>query len=123
MGAQDPPDMDKVGMQATTDSRPIRRFYVDGFHGQDRRDERAIRRLVKATGYVTVAEKAPRAEDFPGAAPENLVAGGVVFAPPDHAVALNDHFQWWSYVKVRIGVTQPGQRARSKEKKTIPLCR
>jgi formylglycine-generating enzyme required for sulfatase activity len=48
---------------------------------------------------VTIAEKAPRAEDFPGAPLENLVAGAVVFSPPDHAVALNDHFQWWSYVR------------------------
>ena len=32
MGAQDPPDMhDAVGMQATTDSRPIHRVFVDGF--------------------------------------------------------------------------------------------
>jgi formylglycine-generating enzyme required for sulfatase activity len=31
MGAQDPPDMDMVGMQATSDSRPIHRVYVDGF--------------------------------------------------------------------------------------------
>jgi formylglycine-generating enzyme required for sulfatase activity len=33
------------------------------------------------------------------APPENLVAGSIVFAPPDHAVPLNDHFQWWDYVK------------------------
>ena len=32
MGAQDPPDMhDAVGMQATTDSRPIHRVFVDAF--------------------------------------------------------------------------------------------
>src|SRR5262245_61414817 len=31
MGAQDPPGMDRVGMQATEDSRPIHRVYVDGF--------------------------------------------------------------------------------------------
>jgi formylglycine-generating enzyme required for sulfatase activity len=55
--------------------------------------------FVRATGYVTLAERAPRAEDFPGAPPENLVAGAVVFSPPDHPVPLNDHFQWWSYVK------------------------
>ena len=36
-------------------------------------------RFVKATGYETIAERTPRAEDFPGAPPENLVAGSVVF--------------------------------------------
>src|SRR6185295_5448708 len=55
--------------------------------------------FVNATGYVTVAEKTPRAEDFPGAPAANLVAGAVVFSPPDHAVALDDHYQWWSYVR------------------------
>ncbi len=53
---------------------------------------------MRATGYVTVAERKPKAEDFPGARPENLVAGSVVFTPPDHLVSLNDHFQWWSYL-------------------------
>ena len=48
---------------------------------------------------VTVAERTPRSEEFPGAAPESLVAGSVVFSPPTHAVPLDDHFQWWSYVR------------------------
>jgi len=100
MGAPDPPDMNEVGMQATTDSRPIHRVYVDGFF-MDITDvtNAQFAEFVKATGYITVAERTPRAEDFPGAPPENLVAGGVVFSPPDHAVPPNDHFQWWSYVK------------------------
>jgi formylglycine-generating enzyme len=54
--------------------------------------------FVKATGYVTIAERKPRAEDFPEAPPENLVAGSVVFTPPDHIVPLDDHFLWWIYV-------------------------
>ena len=100
MGAQDPPDMDKVGMNATLDSRPIHRVYVDGFW-MDRTDvtNTQFSEFVRATGYVTIAERTPKAEDFPGAPPENLVAGGVVFIPPPHRVALNDHLQWWSYVK------------------------
>src|SRR5262249_19661454 len=31
--------------------------------------------------------------------PENLVPGAVVFTPPGREVALDDHFQWWSYVR------------------------
>lgn len=100
MGANDPPEMDDVGMKATLDARPIHRVYVDGFF-MDKTDvtNAQFAEFVKSTGYVTVAERKPVAEDFPGAPPENLVAGSVVFSPPDHAVALNDHFQWWSYVK------------------------
>jgi formylglycine-generating enzyme len=100
MGAADPPDMDEVGMKATKDSRPIHRVYVDGFF-MDKTDvtNAEFAKFVSATGYVTVAERKPRAEDFPGAPPENLVAGSVVFSPPDHPVPLDNHFQWWSYVR------------------------
>lgn len=100
MGAQDPPGMDEVGMKATLDSRPVHRVYVDGFF-MDKIDvtNAEFERFVKATEYVTVAERKPRAEDFPGAPPENLVAGSVVFSPPDHQVPLDNYFQWWSYVK------------------------
>ena len=99
MGASDPPTQDPVGMQATTDSRPIHRVYVDGFW-MDKTDvtNAEFAKFVKATGYVTVAERKPKAEDFPGAPPENLVAGSVVFSAPDHPVPLNDHYQWWAYV-------------------------
>jgi formylglycine-generating enzyme required for sulfatase activity len=55
-------------------------------------------RFVRATGYVTVAERTPTREEFPTAPPENLVAGSVVFDPPAKPVPLDDHFQWWSYV-------------------------
>jgi formylglycine-generating enzyme required for sulfatase activity len=100
MGAQDPPDMnDEVGMQATRDSRPIHRVYVDGFWMDKTEVTNAqFAAFVKATGYVTVAERKPTQEEFPDAPPENLIAGSVVFSPPDHAVPLNNHFQWWAYV-------------------------
>lgn len=99
MGANDPPDMDEVGMKATEDARPIHRVYVDGFF-MDQTDvtNAQFAAFVKATGYVTVAERTPRAEDFPDAPPENLVAGSVIFTPPHHPVPLNNHFQWWNYV-------------------------
>ena len=100
MGAAELPGMNEVGMQATVDSRPIHRVYVDGFWMDSTEvTNEQFARFVEATGYVTIAERTPRAEDFPGAPPENLVAGAVVFSPPNHAVPLNDHFQWWSYVK------------------------
>ena len=102
MGAVDPlgQDANVVGMQATTDSRPVHRVYVDGFWMDTTEvTNREFAKFVDATGYVTVAERTPTAEEFPGALPENLVAGSVVFAPPDHAVPLNDHFQWWAYVR------------------------
>jgi sulfatase modifying factor 1 len=100
MGAKDMPGMNMVGMEATKDSQPIHRVYVDGFY-MDKTDvtNAQFAAFVKATGYVTIAEKTPTAEEFPGAPPENLVAGSVVFSPPKDPVPLNDHLQWWSYVK------------------------
>jgi len=100
MGAAEQPGMNAVGMQATVDSRPIHRVSVDGFWMDATEVTNAqFARFVDATKYVTVAERTPRAEDFPGAPPENLVAGSVVFSPPSHPVPLDDHFQWWTYVK------------------------
>lgn len=122
MGAQDPPEMNMVGMQATTDSRPIHRVYVDGFF-MDKTDvtNAQFAEFVKATGYITVAEKAPTAADFPGAPPENLVAGAVVFSPPKHPVPLNDHFQWWSYVKGANWRHPTGPNSSIKGKQNYPV--
>lgn len=53
--------------------------------------------FVRATGYVTLAEQTPRADDLPGVPPENLVAGSVVFTPTAGPVPLDTHFRWWRY--------------------------
>ena len=101
MGAADPSDpQDAVGMQATRDSRPIHRVSVDGFW-MDRTEvtNDQFAAFVAATGYVTVAERTPRAEDFPGAPRELLVAGSLVFSPPDRAVPLDNELRWWTYTK------------------------
>src|SRR5439155_10954813 len=84
---------------ASNDAGPVHRVRVDGFW----MDATAVtngqfEKFVKATGYVTIAERTPTQEEFPTAPAENLVAGGVVFAPTDREVALNDHYQWWTYV-------------------------
>jgi formylglycine-generating enzyme required for sulfatase activity len=80
------------------DTKPWHRVYVDGYW-IDRTEvtNEQFARFVKATGYVTVAERKPRAEDYPAAPPENLIAGSVVFSPPTHPVNLNNRYQWWSY--------------------------
>jgi sulfatase modifying factor 1 len=99
MGANDPPDMDDLGMKATQDARPIHRVYVDGFY-MDKTDvtNAEFARFVNVTGYITVAERKPRAEDLPGVPAEELVPGAVVFTAPDHPVPLDNYVQWWTYV-------------------------
>jgi sulfatase modifying factor 1 len=58
----------------------------------------AFRRFVKATGYVTVAERTPEAERYPGALPEMLVPGSVVFRQPPGRVPLGSHYAWWDWL-------------------------
>ena len=82
----------------TRDAVPIHRVYVDGFW----MDTTAVtnekfREFVRATGYVTIAERAPTREEFPDAPPENLVAGSTVFTPTPGPVPLNNHLQWWRF--------------------------
>jgi formylglycine-generating enzyme required for sulfatase activity len=99
MGIQDPRSIPNGGHDPMADARPIHRVYVDGFW-MDQTDvtNEQFAKFVMARGYVTVAERKPRAEDYPGAPPENLVAGGIVFTPPANPVPLNDHYQWWRYI-------------------------
>jgi formylglycine-generating enzyme required for sulfatase activity len=99
MGCEDPRGAPDGGHESMADARPIHRVYVDGFW-MDRTDvtNAEFARFVKATGYLTVAERKPRAEDFPGVPAEKLEPGSIVFHAPAGRVDLNDPSQWWSYV-------------------------
>jgi formylglycine-generating enzyme required for sulfatase activity len=55
-------------------------------------------RFVEQTGYVTVAERDPNPEDYPGALPQMLVPGSVVFSQPRQGVDIHSHYAWWQYV-------------------------
>lgn len=54
-------------------------------------------RFVQATGHVTLAELPPKAEDYPGALPEMLKPGSLVFKKPAGPVDLRNHFNWWTF--------------------------
>lgn len=81
------------------DETPAHIVQVDGF-GIDRYPvtNRQFRRFVQETGYVTSAERPPRAEDYPGAQPEMLVPASVVFRKPRGQVDLGNVYNWWAYV-------------------------
>jgi sulfatase modifying factor 1 len=80
------------------DEAPARRVRVDPFW-MDRTPvtNAAFKRFVDATGYVTFAEKAPSAADYPDAAPEMLRAGSAVFVKPAGPVDVRDPSQWWRF--------------------------
>ena len=56
-------------------------------------------RFVETTGYVTLAERPANPDDYPGGKPELLAPSSVVFSKPRHRVGLDDHYNWWAYVR------------------------
>ena len=77
---------------------PVHHVTVDGFWIDETPITNAqFRKFVEATGYTTFAEIAPRAEDYPGALPDMLKPGSMVFRPPSGPVGLNDWRRWWEF--------------------------
>ena len=56
-----------------------------------------FRKFVRETGHVTFAEIPPQAKDYPGALPDMLKAGSLIFTPPKQPVDLADWSQWWTF--------------------------
>ena len=54
--------------------------------------------FVHETGYVTLAERAPTAEDYPDADPDLLVPGSLVFRPAQPGEHPRHYTDWWFYV-------------------------
>ena len=104
------------------DSVPIHRVSVKGFWMDATEVTNAqFAKFVEATGYRTVAEIAPTQEQFPTAPPENLVAGSVVFTPTAGPVPLDNHFQWWSYVKGASWRQPEGPQSDLKGRENYPV--
>jgi formylglycine-generating enzyme len=81
------------------EERPVREVTVDGFYIDKFAVTNAEYKIfVDDTGYVTVAERPLNPEDYPGAKPELLVPGALVFHGTSGAVDLNNYFNWWAWV-------------------------
>jgi len=81
------------------EERPAHRVSVDGFWIDRFEVSNAeFARFVGATGYVTMAERAPDAADYPDAPPELLVPASAVFRQPSRRVSLSNAYEWWDYV-------------------------
>lgn len=87
--------------------RPAHKVHVDGFW-MDKTDvtNAQFAKFVKATGYITTAEREPDWEtlrvqlppDTPKPPDDELVPGAMVFVGTDHPVSLEDYSQWWRYI-------------------------
>ena len=81
------------------EERPVHRVSVDAFWIDEHPVTVAeFRRFVKATGYVTVAERPLDPDAYPGADPNLLVPGSLVFHMTSGPIDLDDYTNWWSYV-------------------------
>jgi formylglycine-generating enzyme len=96
------------GFAEESDAQPVREIEISGFW-MDRTEvtNAQFAAFVRATGYVTVAEKTPDPKVFPDAPPEMLVPGSIVFSPRVGKVELGRPLSWWRY--------QPGANWRHPE--------
>src|SRR6185436_9786379 len=79
---------------------PVHRVELDGFFiDRSPVTNREFARFVEETGHVTFAELPPVPADYPGALPDMLYAGSLVFAPPRHRVDTGDWSQWWKFAR------------------------
>jgi formylglycine-generating enzyme required for sulfatase activity len=82
------------------EERPVHRVAVDGFwmdrHPVTNAD---FTRFVRDTGYVTAAEIPPDPKHYPGAKPDMLYAGSLVFTKPSGPVDRRDFANWWQYMR------------------------
>ena len=104
------------------DEKPLHQVTVDGFW-MDRTEvsNDQWEKFVKATGYVTIAERQPDPKDYPGADPALLVPGSVVFTPPNEPVPLDNAAAWWRYVPGANWRHPEGPKSDIKERGNFPV--
>lgn len=91
---------------AHPNERPAHRIKVSAFWMDEHPVTNAqFAEFVRATGYITTAERIPDWEELKKQlpegterpAPELLQPGSLVFTPPSHPVDLRDMSGWWSW--------------------------
>lgn len=93
--------------QAASDEYPNHQVTVDSFYMDMTEVTNAqFKAFVKATGYITTAERKPNWEELKKTLPPGtpkppdslLVAASLVFKQSKGPVDLNEYSQWWSWV-------------------------
>jgi formylglycine-generating enzyme len=116
--------------QAAPDEYPKHKVIVNGFW-MDVTEVTNLQfaKFVKATGYVTTAERKPDWNELKKQLPPGtlkpddslLVAASLVFDPPDHEVQLNDYSQWWAWKKDANWKHPHGPGSNLKGKENYPV--
>ena len=98
MGGDDP--------ESSRDELPLHAVRISAFYMDETEvTNEQFEAFTKATGYVTVAERAISWEELRQQLPEGttkppdsvLVPGSLVFTPTDGPVQLNDYSRWWKW--------------------------
>jgi len=104
------------------EERPAREVSVDGFWMQTHQVTNAdFAEFVSATGYVTVAERPLDPDDYPGAPPENLQPGSMVFHRTAGPVDLRHLSQWWTWTPGASWNHPRGPRSSNRGRERHPV--
>ena len=80
------------------EERPSRRVKVDSFRIDAHPvTNRRFKEFAEATGHVTFAERPPDPARYPGARPQDLMPGSLVFRMTSGPVDLRDFRNWWAW--------------------------
>ena len=81
------------------EEKPVHRVTVDSFYiDRYQVTNEQYKQFIDETGYITVAERPLDPKDYPGAKPELLVPGALVFQKSKGPVDLSSYFNWWAWV-------------------------
>ena len=78
---------------------PVHRVTVEGFWIDKFPVTNAqFQDFIACTSYITVAERSPTPDNYPGVDPKQLVPGSLVFRRPPRGTGARDYRAWWGYL-------------------------
>ena len=104
------------------EERPVREVTVDGFYiDKYQVTNEDYKKFVYETDYVTVAERPLNPADYPGADPNLLIPGALVFQKSNGPVNLKDYRNWWAWVPGANWMHPKGLDSSLKNKDKYPV--
>lgn len=123
-------EMGSHNNEGRSDEYPIHKVRLKDFYIDEAEVTNAqFAAFVKATGYVTTAErkidweelKKQLPEGTPKPSEEDMQPSSLTFTPPAHAVPLNNAAQWWSWTKGANWKQPQGPKSTIKGKENFPV--
>ncbi|MEO5889904.1 MAG: formylglycine-generating enzyme family protein [Ferruginibacter sp.] len=112
----------EMGTKEFEGARPLHAVTINSFWMDEHEvTNEQFEKFIKATGYITIAERPLDPKDFLGVPVSKLVPGSAVFTPPAHAVSLDNAMQWWKYVNAANWKQPKGPGSSIKGKENDPV--